>query len=236
MVLVDKDQKPIIHGLSRVTSLDIGVLNEYGQPVAGVDEVGVGSIAGPLCACALVVHSVEEAAAISLENLWVNDSKMLYRNQRELLFPRITAVSTYAIGWVSVEEINETRNIRTSGFIARQRAVTNLITQGVSLKAIISDAFKIEANLPCIAVPKADSKSFIVACASIIAKCTRDWIIIAMHEQYPSYDFGHNVGYATPKHMWALRKFGQIPGLHRPHIIGKYIQHYMDAHWDELFI
>jgi ribonuclease HII len=194
----------------------------------------MGSIAGPLCACALIIQSGEAARTIATEKLRVNDSKQLSRRQREDLFPRIVSVSTYAIGWVSVEEINKTQNIRTSGFVARQRAVANLITDGTVPRALISDAFQIKAGIPCIAVPKADCKSFTVACASIIAKCTRDRVLISLHNHYPYYNFRNHVGYPTPAHMWAIRKFGEIPSLHRSHMIGKHMQAYLDRSWDDL--
>lgn len=199
--------------------LDRRVIHQYGPIVIGIDEVGVGPLAGPTCACAVVLN-LKKTSSINVGRIEVDDSKKLSRKQREILFPRIELVSTHRLGWVTVEEINATKNIHTSGSVARQRAYDKLVeTLGVSPHAVISDYFKVATGaVPCIAEPKADQRSFIVACASIIAKVARDRYMLQCHEKFPQYDWSNNVGYGTKRHLDAIRVFGTTP-LHRMHLI-----------------
>ena len=199
--------------------LDKQVINKYGPIVIGIDEVGVGPLAGPTCACAVVLN-LKRTSSINVGRIEVDDSKKLSRKQREILFPRIELVSTHRLGWVTVEEINVTKNIHTSGSVARQRAYDKLVeTLGIFPHAVISDYFKVETGeVPCIAKAKADQKSFIVACSSIIAKVARDRYMLQCHKKFPQYDWSNNVGYGTKRHLDAIRTFGTTP-FHRMHLI-----------------
>jgi ribonuclease HII len=211
-------------------SLDTKTLKQYSPgPVAGVDEVGMAPLAGPICACALIIDS-GKARSIKAGDLEVDDSKKLTRKQRMILFPRIVAVSTFGLGWVSVPELNAIRNLNKAGDLARQRAVRGLIEKYRAPKAIISDFFKIEVKvtsssgaekrIPCVHVAQADQKSFVVACASIVAKISRDEFMMKVHEKFPHYGWYYNVGYPTREH-WNGIKIHGTTSLHRSYIVDR---------------
>jgi len=206
-------------------TLDLETVARYGPDIAGVDEVGMGPVAGPVCACALMV-SREQAATIAVDRLEVDDSKKLSQSQRESLFPRIVAVSTHALGWVSVEEIEELRNLNKSGALARQRAVGNLVRKCQRLHrpepaALISDWFDIPGRIPCVHVKSGDSLSFVCAAASIVAKVYRDtWMVRQLdeHPEWGVYNWADNKGYGTPQHLRAIEIHGTTP-LHRKYLL-----------------
>jgi ribonuclease HII len=198
-------------------ALDRDVMDKHGAPIVGVDEVGVGPLAGPLCACALSID-VAKADGIGLDGLEVDDSKKLTRAQRQALFNRIVAVSTHGLGWVSVPEI-QTLGIGDAGHLGRKRAVEALIAKGITPKAIISDWYNIDVQngkgrIVCIHLSKADQHSFLVACASIVAKVHRDCFMIEQHALHPEYNWISNVGYGTEMHIAAIARYG-MTALHR---------------------
>ncbi len=208
------------------TNLDKETISKYGPRVIGVDEVGMGPIAGPICACALMVDA-KAARGISSTTIEVNDSKQMTRQTRTHLFPRILAVSTFSLGWVSVEEINEAKNMSKMGELARQRAVAGVFKKIDNPSAIISDWFEIKSSIPCVARAKADQLSFLVACASIVAKVSRDHWMMEQHKKWPIYDWFHNVGYGTPTHWVALKANGITP-LHRRYMVEKVLKRHQN--------
>jgi ribonuclease HII len=199
-------------------ALDCRMLERYGVPVVGVDEVGVGPWAGPMVACALTVTK-EDAETIRDGALEVRDSKQLTERHRDQLFPRIIAVSKYGLGWVSAPEIEAIHNLTKAGDLARERAVTELMGKLVFRPSvIISDWFEMKIDgIPNYHCAKADSKSFAVAAASIVAKVTHDGFMREAHRQYPDYDWDHNKGYGTPRHQQAIKIHG-LTSLHRKYI------------------
>jgi ribonuclease HII len=206
--------------------LDLETMRQHGAPIVGVDEVGMGPLAGPVCACALMMPP-EAAATVSDEVAEVNDSKTLSEEKREHLFIRIVSVSTHHVGWVSVKEIESHKNIRESGTIARRRALQGLLGKCrhrdlVPPTAIISDWFNVilpGQSIPCIHPAKADGLSFLVACASIVAKVTRDRKMIELAETVDArYDWIHCKGYGTGRHRAAIQLLGLTPH-HRVHMI-----------------
>jgi ribonuclease HII len=205
------------------TALDLQVAERHGLPLVGLDEVGVGPVFGPVCACALMVDP-EKAATISIGHLEVNDSKKLTEVDREALFVRIAMVSLYSLGWVGVGEIESDRNIQQSAAKARERALHELLGRCQRMtrampKAIISDWFDVPAPIPCVHPAKADSLSMLVACASIVAKVMRDREVIRLAESLDvRYDLKRSKGYGTPNHMRAIRSLGLTPH-HRVHMI-----------------
>lgn len=184
--------------------------------ICGVDEAGRGPLAGPVCAAAVILP---EGCLIE----GVNDSKKLSEKKREELFDVIisTAVSC-SVAFGTVEEI-ERDNILVATMNTMKRAV-----EGLSVQA---DYALIDGNrLPPIEIPaeyivKGDAKSMSVAAASILAKVTRDRLMLQYAEQYPQYAFEQHKGYGTKLHVERILEHGESP-IHRPSFLKKiYAKH-----------
>lgn len=175
--------------------------------VCGVDEAGRGPLAGPVCAAAVIFSPDTELDG-------VNDSKKLSEKKREALFDVICQKAlAYSIAFASVEEIEE-HNILNATYLAMNRAI-----EGLKIKAdfALIDGNRVpkDIKIDCQTVVKGDSKSLSIAAASILAKVTRDRLLMEYHEKYPQYNFAKHKGYGTAEHMEAIRKFG-ISEVHRP--------------------
>jgi ribonuclease HII len=176
------------------------------QIVAGVDEAGRGPLAGPVVAAAVVFPP-------SLSDTFgINDSKKLSPKNRERLKPLIEDIAL-AIGVGIVDHIDIDRiNILQATYKAMQIAVQQL---SFMPDFVLIDGRGIpDLEMPCESIIKGDSKSVSIAAASIIAKVTRDHIMIDMHEKYPHYGFTQHKGYGTKKHIQAIREHGLSP-IHR---------------------
>lgn len=176
--------------------------------VAGVDEVGMAALAGPVVAAACLV--MPETKLIRA----VKDSKMLTRQQREGLEALIRArVVRVGIGAASVTEIHRL-NIYHASHVAMQRALRQVGEYDwvlVDGRRILDPAFAPGRHSEIV---KGDTKSFAIAAASIIAKVTRDRLMASLSLKYPGYGWEHNAGYPTSDHRAALRERGLTP-LHR---------------------
>src|SRR5436190_16369025 len=174
--------------------------------VAGVDEVGMACLAGPVVAAALVVPPYCRKIP------GVRDSKTLSLQQRERLYGQIlTKAVAVGVGAASVREINEINILRAS-HLAMQRALRRVRPYD---HALIDGREIRELDLgPHTAIVDGDALSYAIACASIVAKVTRDRLMHKLAERYPGYGWGHNVGYATEHHRRALREQGLTP-FHR---------------------
>jgi ribonuclease HII len=172
--------------------------------VAGVDEVGRGSLFGPVVAAAVVLDS-------SYRIRGLRDSKLLPAERREVLAERIRE---HAIAW-SVAAVDAARidqiNIYQASRVAMQEAVALLEPAADHL---LIDAMKLHCDLPQRAIIHGDALSASIAAASILAKVERDKMIIAWDPVFPLYGLASNKGYSTPKHLAALREHGPSP-LHR---------------------
>ncbi len=173
--------------------------------ICGVDEAGRGPLAGPVCAAAVILRNGTE-----IEGL--NDSKKLSEKKREQLFEVVKEKAVaYSVAFASVEEIEEL-NILGATFLAMKRAV-----EGLTVKA---DFAIIDGNrLPNLDIQsqfviKGDAKSMSIAAASILAKVTRDRLLLEYDKQYPEYKFAAHKGYGTKAHYEAIRKYGITP-IHR---------------------
>ena len=174
--------------------------------VCGVDEAGRGPLAGPVCAAAVILPEDCE-----IEGL--NDSKKLTEKKREALFDVIIKKATaYCIAYGSVEEI-EQFNILEATFIAMNRAVDGL---DVKPDYALIDGNRVPKNIkiPCETVVKGDAKSASIAAASILAKVTRDRLLLEYDAQYPEYNFKKHKGYGTKEHLELIARFGPCP-IHR---------------------
>src|SRR5262249_52336234 len=173
--------------------------------IAGVDEAGIGPLAGPVVAGAVILP-----CGYKLRDL--DDSKKLDEPTREALAVQIKcdAVS-WAIGVAEVEEIDRL-NIYWAGLLAMQRAVAAL---GSKPDYILVDARTIpDCAIEQRGIIRGDALSVSIAAASIIAKTARDALMQEFDRQYPSYGFASHKGYSTPEHFHALQKFGALP-IHR---------------------
>jgi len=173
--------------------------------VAGVDEVGVGPLAGPVTAACVALPPGRRFKWYKT----VRDSKVLNEATRDELAAEIRAVVPFAIGWASHTEI-DTVNIYRARKLAMVRALDQL---DVRPDAIISDALKLPLQ-NVRAVIDGDALSVAVAAASIVAKVARDALMKEMCERYPGYGFCHNKGYPTPEHKRLLRQKGPCE-IHR---------------------
>ncbi len=182
--------------------------------ICGVDEAGRGPLAGPVCAAAVILpeNTIIEG---------VNDSKKLSEKKREALFEVIKANAvSYSIAYSSVEEI-ESMNILNATMLAMKRAV-----EGLDVKA---DYAMIDGNrLPDLAIDsefiiKGDAKSVSIACASILAKVSRDRLLYKYAEEYPEYGFDKHKGYGTKAHTQAIKEYGPCP-YHRMSFLKKILK------------
>ena len=173
-----------------------------GTVIAGLDEVGRGPWAGPVTACAVVLDPANIPDGL-------NDSKKLSAKRREALAAEILSCALVSIAHASVEEIDQLNILRAS-LLAMRRAVEGL--SQVPQFALI-DGNKIPPGMPCPAeaVIKGDGKSASIAAASIVAKVTRDEIMVALAQQFPGYGWERNAGYGTKLHQDGLRNLGVTP-------------------------
>ena len=180
-------------------------------PFCGVDEAGRGPLAGPVCAAAVILP--EDCV---IEGL--NDSKKLTERRREILYDQIieNAVS-FGIAFASVEEIEEI-NILRAALLAMHRAVEQL--DPVPTLALVDGNQKPELSVPTVCVVGGDGKCASIAAASVLAKVTRDRLMLQYAEEYPQYGFERHKGYATRAHYDALREYGPCP-IHRPSFLRK---------------
>jgi len=176
---------------------------EYGPLLAGVDEVGRGPLAGPVVACAAVMPA--DKAAIR----GVNDSKQLTRADREHFADRIRDQAIgLALGAASVREI-ERVNIYHATVLAMRRALTRLAATGVTPDYVVVDGKPVRSlGIPHRAVVHGDARCYSVACASIIAKVTRDALMRRLAARHPCYGWDRNVGYGTRFHWSSLKEHG----------------------------
>jgi ribonuclease HII len=171
-------------------------------PVAGVDEVGRGPLAGPVTAAAVVLDLARMPAGLA-------DSKALTAARRERLFAEIMASAVVSVAHASVEEI-DTLNILRASHLAMERAVAGL---AVVPGFVLVDGNLIPAGLQgrAEAIVKGDARSWSIAAASIIAKVTRDRIMVDLAQQHPGYGWEGNAGYPTKQHLEALQNLGVTP-------------------------
>jgi ribonuclease HII len=176
------------------------------RQIAGIDEAGRGPLAGPVVAAACIVPE-----HVYLEG--VDDSKRLTPNKRQKLYKKIqeTPSIIYGIGMVDVLLIDQI-NILRATLRAMMLAVANLKNRPDYL--LIDGSQLPETDIPAESIIEGDSRSVSIATASILAKCTRDALMVQLHDTWPQYGFDQHKGYGTPDHLEAIRKHGPCP-IHR---------------------
>jgi ribonuclease HII len=177
----------------------------YAGPIAGIDEAGRGPLAGPVVAAC--VHIPEKFPALKK----VKDSKKLDHLTREALFTEITRSCAFGIAVADVEEINSL-NILHATFLAMRRAADAMhLAFQVPVGTFLVDGNQRPRGMEAhniVTLIEGDDKSYSIACASILAKVTRDRLMCQLHEEYPHYGWADNKGYGTPEHMEALMEYG----------------------------
>ena len=193
----------------RPTFIEEKRLGEQGyRLIAGIDEVGRGPLAGPVVAAAVILPLDLVAPWLPL----VRDSKELTPKRRASLFPLIEAAAiAIGVGFTGPEVIDSQGIVRATK-IAMRSAVEQLARAPDFL--LIDFVTLPEITISQRSITKGDSHCLSIACASIIAKVTRDGIMVALDEEYPGYGFARNKGYATREHLLSLRQLGACP-IHR---------------------
>ena len=182
------------------------------QVICGVDEAGRGPLAGPVCAAAVILPK-------HLRIPGLTDSKKLTDKKRRELFPIIQEQAiAYGIGLASESEIDEI-NILQATFLAMRRAMDQLSVRPEI--ALIDGNRETDFGLPVKTVVKGDSLSANIAAASILAKVTRDNLMVELAEKYPEYGFEIHKGYGTKAHYEALGTYGPCP-IHRRSFLKKF--------------
>lgn len=181
--------------------------------ICGIDEVGRGPLCGPVVACAVILPK-------DTQILYINDSKQLSEKKRELLYDEIMEKAVaVGIGVVSPEDI-DTMNILQATFQAMRIAIGNL---SVEPTLLLNDAVIIpEVEIPQVKIIKGDARSMSIAAASIVAKVTRDRMMVAYDKLFPEYGLARNKGYGSKEHIEALRKYGSCP-IHRKTFITHFV-------------
>ncbi len=186
--------------------------SEHIQLICGVDEAGRGPLAGPVCTAAVILPKHAEIPGLT-------DSKKLTDKKRRELFPLIQEQAiAYGIGFATEQEIDEI-NILQATFLAMQRALDQMTVKPDL--ALIDGNREKDFGIPVKTVVKGDSLSANIAAASILAKVTRDDLMVKMAETYPQYGFEIHKGYGTKAHYAALREFGASP-IHRMTFLKKF--------------
>lgn len=207
--LIEKYEKNIVKYEKELDRIEVmkQFEKEYGHLgyVCGIDEVGRGPLAGPVVACAVILPK-------DVDILYVNDSKKLSEKKREELYDEIME-KAIAVG-IGIEDHNviDELNILQATYSAMRKAVSNL---SVKPDVLLNDAVTIPGvDIKQVPIIKGDAKSVSIAAASIIAKVTRDRMMVELDEKYPGYDFASNKGYGSATHIEGIKSQG-LCEIHR---------------------
>ena len=181
--------------------------------LCGIDEVGRGPLAGPVVACAVILPK-------DCDILYLNDSKQLSAKKREELYDVILEKAVaVGLGSASPARIDEI-NILQATYEAMREAISKL---SVTPQLLLNDAVTIPGvNIPQVPIIKGDAKSVSIAAASIVAKVTRDRLMVEYDQVMPEYGFASNKGYGAQAHIDALKKYGPSP-IHRETFIKNFV-------------
>jgi ribonuclease HII len=167
--------------------------------ICGVDEAGRGPLAGPVCAAAVILDDTSPIDGLA-------DSKKLSEKQRDKLAPVIRERAlAWAVAYAEVEEIDRL-NILQATLLAMKRAVLSLSITPQQL--LVDGLYCPQTGIPSMAIVKGDSKVAAISAASILAKTSRDALMLELHERHPHYGFDEHKGYPTASHLAALREYG----------------------------
>lgn len=181
--------------------------------VAGVDEAGRGPLAGPVVAAAVVLPQVWQDGGFDERLRDLNDSKQLTEAQREAFFAILTAHSEIRFG---IATVDATVIDRINILHATHRAMNDALAQlQPPPEHVLVDGNPVKSlRFPQTALVKGDARSYSIAAASVLAKVTRDRMMLEFNRQFPAYGFAEHKGYGTPQHLAAIAKLGPCP-IHR---------------------
>lgn len=182
--------------------------------IAGIDEAGRGPLAGPV-AVAIAIMPLDKDSIIE----GVNDSKKLSEKKREALYDQIVDKAiAYHVELVDEDTIDSINILNAT----KLGMLTCLETIDPKPDITLIDAVKLDTEYPTESIIKGDALSYSIACASILAKVTRDRLMLELDEKYPEYGFKKHKGYGTKAHIEALKKYGKCP-IHRNSFIGHFV-------------
>lgn len=175
--------------------------------IGGTDEAGRGPLIGPVVASCVVLP-------LNYQNDLINDSKKLTEKKRELLYDLImNDALAVGIGIVDAEIIDEI-NIYEASKLAMIKAYQEA-KKNIKIEHLLTDAMELDIDIPVTKIIKGDAKSITIAAASIIAKVTRDRMLMELDKKYPMYGFKNHKGYPTKAHIEAMHKYGLIEGYRK---------------------
>jgi ribonuclease HII len=181
--------------------------------VAGVDEAGRGPLAGPVVAAAAILPLRWAESGLPAELAGLNDSKQLREAQRERFFEFITGCGEIEFGIAIVDaDVIDEINILQATHRAMNLALEKL--SPLPPHALVDGRPVKTLRVPQTAIVKGDARSYSIAAASVLAKVTRDRLMLEFHQQWPDYGFAEHKGYGTAQHLAAIEKFGACP-IHR---------------------
>ena len=181
--------------------------------VAGVDEAGRGPLAGPVVAAAAILPSRWAETGLPAELAGLNDSKQLTETQREKYFEFLTACAEIEFGIAAVDAgVIDEINILQATHRAMNDALAKL--NPLPPHALVDGRPVKTLRVPQTAIVKGDARSYSIAAASVLAKVTRDRLMLGFHAQWPEYAFAEHKGYGTAKHLAAIAKHGAC-AIHR---------------------
>lgn len=180
--------------------------------IAGIDEAGRGPLAGPV-----VVASVIMPLDNPIEG--INDSKKLSAKKRDMLYDKIIEQAIdFHVAIVSAQTIDEINILN-----ATKRGMLECIDALKQVDCVLIDAVKLETGVKTLSIVHGDALSYSIATASILAKVTRDRMMLEYDKQYPQYNFAKHKGYGTAEHIRLLKEYGACP-LHRRTFIGHFVE------------
>lgn len=192
--------------LEKMLEYEKGLYSKGYEYICGIDEAGRGPLCGPVVAAAVILKKDDKIEG-------VNDSKKLSEKKREQLFEIIKERAVaYSVGIVDEKTIDEI-NILEATRLAMKKAVEGLSTKAEY--ALVDAEKKVPINIPYTPIIKGDALSESIAAASIIAKVTRDRMIVELDGKYPQYNFAKNKGYGTKEHTDAIKEYGLCPAHRR---------------------
>ncbi|MBQ2711387.1 MAG: ribonuclease HII [Clostridia bacterium] len=180
--------------------------------IAGIDEAGRGPLAGPVVVAGVIMP---------MDNIipGINDSKKLSAKKRDALYDQIMAtaldVQVAIVDCNTIDEINILN--------ATKQGMLRCINGFAQVDRVLIDAVKLDAKVPTLSIIKGDALSYSIAAASIIAKVTRDRLMLELDKQYPQYNFAKHKGYGTAEHIRLLKEHGPCPE-HRRTFIKNFVQ------------
>ncbi len=189
-------------------------LNSGYKLIAGIDEAGRGPLAGPVCV-AMVIMPLDKKNIIEK----VNDSKKLSAKMRDKLYEEIISKAIdYQIEFIDEETIDKI-NILNATKLGMKNCINNIKTKP---NYILIDAVKLDIDIPYEPIIKGDALSYSIACASILAKVSRDKLMVEIDKKYPNYNFKKHKGYGTKEHIENLKTFGPCK-IHRKTFIKNFV-------------